>query len=230
MRPLVLLFDIDGTLVDTGGAGRRAVEAAFAERHGRRDACRGFSFDGMTDRVIVRLGLLAIGVAPADEAIDALLATYLAHLAREVLATADDAYRVHEGMREAVSAALAHGAAVGLGTGNVEAGARLKLGRVGLSDAFSFGGFGDDHELRPELIRIGAERGARKLGVSRDAARIVVIGDTPKDVAAALAIGAECLGVGTGAWTPEQLAAAGATWAFPSLASPGALAALLGRR
>lgn len=227
MRPLVLLFDVDGTLVDTGGAGRRAVEAAFAEAHGRPDACRGFSFDGMTDRAIARLGLEAVGVRPDDAAIDALLATYLGHLAREVAATAADAYRVHAGMREAVQAATARGAAVGLGTGNVEAGARLKLGRVGLSDAFAFGGFGDDHELRPELIRVGAQRGAQRLGVRVEAARVVVIGDTPKDIAAAQALGAECVAVATGAWRVEQLAAAGATWAFPALDAPGALAALL---
>lgn len=230
MRPLVLLFDIDGTLVDTGGAGSRSVAAAFEELHGRRDACSHFSFDGMTDRAIARKGLSAIGADASDAAIDALLSTYLRHLAREVRATEDARYRVHPGVREAVQAAHARGAAVGLGTGNVEAGARVKLGRVGLSDAFDFGGFGDDHELRPELIRVGAERGAKRLGVSLAQARVVVIGDTPKDVAAAQAIGAECVAVATGAWRAEQLAAVGATWAWDSLAVPGALDALLAGR
>ena len=77
MRPTVLLFDIDGTLVDTGGAGRRAVERAFHARHGRPDACASISFGGMTDRAICRGGLIAIGAAPSDDAIDALLEIYL---------------------------------------------------------------------------------------------------------------------------------------------------------
>ncbi len=227
MRPLVLLFDIDGTLVDTGGAGSRSIAAAFEELHGRRDACAHFSFDGMTDRAIARQGLSAIGVEVTPPAIDALLATYLRHLAREVSATQAHRYVVHPGMREAVQAAHARGAAVGLGTGNIEPGARVKLGRVGLSEAFAFGGFGDDHELRPELIRVGAERGARRLGVSLAEARVVVVGDTPKDIAAAQAIGAQSVAVATGSWRVEQLAAAGATWAFASLAQTGALDALL---
>lgn len=231
MRPLVLLFDIDGTLVDTGGAGRRAIEAAFEEAHGRRDACSHFSFDGMTDRAIARRGLEVVGAEATDAAIDLLLATYLRHLSREVAATDDARYVVHPGMREAVQAGLGAGAAVGLGTGNVEAGARVKLGRVGLSEAFAFGGFGDDHELRPELIRRGAERGAARLGVALAEARVVVIGDTPKDIAAAQAMGAESVGVATGAWSAAQLAEVGATWAWDSLAEDGAIAALLrGRR
>jgi len=228
MRPTVLLFDIDGTLLDTGGAGRRAVDRAFQELHGRPEACRGFSFDGMTDRGIVRLGLQAIGEPVDDEAIDALLARYVACLEESVRQTPDDRYRVHAGMREAIDAAHSERMAVGLGTGNIREGARVKLNRVGLFEKFTFGGFGDDHELRPELIRKGAERGAQQLGVQLSAARVVVIGDTPKDVAAAQAIGAESIGVATGGYTSEQLRASGATRVFESLADPDALDATLG--
>ncbi len=227
MRPTVLLFDIDGTLVSTGGAGRRSVARAFELLYGRADACTGFTFDGMTDRNIVRLGLEAIGVGVDDRAIDAVLACYVDCLAEAVRAVPEASYLVHPGMREAVEAALAERMAVGLGTGNVREGARVKLERVGLFDKFAFGGFGDDHELRPELIRRGAQRGAAHLGLSLEEVRVVVVGDTPKDVAAAQAIGAESIAVATGGSTSAQLREAGATWVFETLADDGALDALL---
>ncbi len=225
MRPTVLLFDIDGTLVTTGGAGRRSLERAFELLHQRRDACSRISFSGMTDRSIARQGLEAIGVAVTEPGIDALLAQYVECLRDEVQRVPVEKYRVHAGMREAVKAGLDAGMAVGLGTGNVRAGAEVKLARVGLYEHFSFGGFGDDHELRPELIRRGAERGLEKLKVQE--ARVVIIGDTPKDVSAAQAIGAQSIAVATGGFTVEALKEAGATWAFETLADAGALDALL---
>ena len=118
--------------------------------------------------------------------------------------------------------------AVGLGTGNIREGARIKLERVGIYDRFAFGGFGCDAEDRTELIRRGAKRGADRLGANRDRCRVVVIGDTPKDVAAAQAIGAECVGVGTGSFSAEQLLAAGARRAFSNLAAAEAREAVLG--
>ncbi len=229
MRPTVLLFDIDGTLVTTGGVGRRALELAFERAHGRRDACSGFRFDGMTDRAIVRGGLLALGLAPTAASIDVVLQRYLEVLAEEVAAAPAERYRVHAGMCETLDAAAARPQfAVGLGTGNIRAGARIKLERVGLYHRFGFGGFGCDDEDRTTLLRLGAERGAATLGVALGQARVVVIGDTPKDVAAARGIGAESVGVGTGSFSPEELLDAGATWAFPSLAAPGAMEAVLG--
>jgi phosphoglycolate phosphatase len=224
----VLLFDIDGTLVTTGGVGRRAFERAFERAHGRADACSLIRFDGMTDWSTTRLALGTIGVTPTDEAIDALLAIYLSELATELLLSTPETYRVHAGVAEALAAASQRGMALGLGTGNVEEGARLKLERVGLYHHFGFGGFGSDHELRVELIRTGAERGARQLGLPVSACRVVVIGDTPKDVDAARGIGAESLGVGTASFSAQQLLEHGATYAFDNLLAPGALDALLG--
>src|SRR5690606_1805481 len=218
--------DIDGTLITTGGAGRRAMERAFADAHGRADAVS-FRLDGMTDRGIVRTALDNIGVESDERAIDALLELYLVRLREEVRLVPDARYRVHAGMREAIAVARRHGAAVGLGTGNIRAGARIKLERVELDSTFTFGGFGCDAESRAELIRIGAERGARALGVSLTSCRVVVIGDTPKDVAAARAIGAECIGVGTGHFSPQALIDSGATSAFADLSAPGAIDALL---
>jgi phosphoglycolate phosphatase-like HAD superfamily hydrolase len=225
MRPTVLLFDIDGTLMDSGGAGRRSIERAFARRHGRPDACAAIRFGGMTDRAIARAGLAAIGLDPTPEAIDDLLAAYLAALA-ETLPTSTAL--VYPGVEAALDAAAAAGAAVGLGTGNLHDGARLKLSRVGLFERFSFGGFGSDHEHRATLLAVGARRGGAALGAPVEEVRVVVIGDTPKDVAAALEIGAECLAVATGTFSAEELAASGPTHVFRDLAEEGALRALLG--
>jgi phosphoglycolate phosphatase-like HAD superfamily hydrolase len=226
MRPTVLLFDIDGTLVTTGGAGRRAMQRGFSSLHGHPEALA-FPLDGLTDRLIVRRALTAVGVEPSDAAIEAVLAAYVEVLAEEIVNVPDERYRVHAGMREAVLAGRERGAAVGLGTGNVLDGARLKLGRVRLFEHFGFGGYGSDAEDRAEVIRIGAERGASSLGLPRSACRVVIIGDTPKDVAAARAIGAECVGVGTGSYSASALLESGADVAFDDLAAPGALAALL---
>jgi phosphoglycolate phosphatase-like HAD superfamily hydrolase len=229
MRPTVLLFDVDGTLVTTGGVGRRALEIAFERSFGRRDACRTFRLDGMTDRAIVRTGLQAIAVEPTEALIDRILADYLLVLAEEVAAATDATYRLHAGMATTLDAAGAQReVAVGLGTGNIREGARIKLQRVGIYDRFGFGGFGCDAEDRTSLIRRGAERGATKLGADLADCRVVVIGDTPKDVAAARAIGAESVGVGTGSFSADQLLASGATHAFPNLAAAGAVEAVLG--
>lgn len=224
--PTVLLFDIDGTLISSGGAGRRAIVRAFAERYGHGDAIN-FSFAGMTDRAIARAGLKVVGAADSEEAIDAVLDAYLAILEEEVVSATG--YRVHPGMLEALAAAAGRErVAVGLGTGNVRRGARIKLARVGLADRFAFGGFGCDHEDRPELIRAGAQRGAELLGVPVAECRVVIIGDTPKDVAAAQANGAESIAVATGQHKVEELRGTGATFVFPDLSAEGALQALLG--
>lgn len=226
MRPTILLFDIDGTLISSGGAARRAIERAFEESFGLEDVFS-FPFDGMTDRAIARQALRNAGVESGDEAISRFLPIYLSVLEAELQSA--PFYRLHHGMQEAVVAARGRERfAVGLGTGNVKDGARLKLQRVGIYDSFDFGGFGCDHEERPALIRRGAERGAERLGLPLSECRVVVIGDTPHDVSAASAIGAECIGVGTGSFGPAQLLACGATAAFRDFREPGALAALIG--
>lgn len=228
MKPTVLLFDIDGTLITTGGAGRRAMERAFEVAHRRADALSAVRLDGMTDRLIARMGLRAIGAEDSEAAIDRLLEAYLGVLQEEVARVEDARYRLHAGMSAALDAAEQARCAVGLGTGNLREGARVKLARVGVWHRFAFGGFGDDHEDRAALIRRGAERGAEALGVRLEAARVVIIGDTPKDVAAAKAMGAESIGVGTGGFTAAQLEESGATWSFDTLAVQGAIDALLG--
>lgn len=230
MQPTVLLFDIDGTLVTTGGVGRRALERVFGELYGREDALEHIRLDGMTDRAIVRSGLHQVGAADGPEEIDRVLTAYVEILEDEVRRADPAKYYLHQGMARALDRAAAHReVALGLGTGNIREGARVKLQRVGVYERFRFGGFGSDHEQRVELIRRGAERGAALLGAPVGECRVVIVGDTPKDVAAAKGIGAECVGVGTGSFSPEQLLAAGADAAFKDLGEPGAIEAVIGR-
>lgn len=228
MRPTVLLFDIDGTLVATGGAGRRAMVAAFTDVHARADVFDGTSFAGMTDRAIVRHGIVrATGVCD-EAAIDRALDAYLDRLERELASS--EGYRVFPGVYDVLERVRDRaGVAVGLGTGNVRRGAFAKLAPGKLDASFAFGGFGCDAEDRVELLRAGARRGAEALGVPVDECRVVVIGDTPKDVAAAKGMGAACIGVGTGGVAPSTLVELGAASAFETLAAPGVLDALLPR-
>lgn len=214
-RPTVVLFDIDGTLISCGGAGRRALTAAFVELHGRDDALD-FGFGGLTDRAIVRAGLRALEARDDDTAIDRLIECYLSHLPG--LVERSPGYRVMPGVPELLqSLSAVSSLAIGLGTGNVRRGAETKLSRGGLAGAFTFGGFGCDHEDRARLLAAGAARGAEKLGHTRAACRVVVIGDTPRDVAAAHAIGAECITVATGDHGEPELARCGADRVVPSL-------------
>jgi phosphoglycolate phosphatase-like HAD superfamily hydrolase len=227
VRPTVLLFDIDGTLVSMRGAGRRALVRAFGAELGRPEVFDGLEFAGMTDPAIVRHGLTAAGVPTDPASITRLLDAYVEHLSDEVRRSTDCI--VHPGVEALLDAvAAAPRVAIGLGTGNVRAGARAKLERLGLYDRFAFGGFGCDHEERPRLLEVGAARGAAHLGTARDACRVVVIGDTPRDVGAAHAIGAEAVAVATSAFTVEALRGAGASAAFADLRASGVLEAVLG--
>lgn len=217
-RATVVLFDIDGTLITCGGAGRVALEAAFGELCGRRDVCD-FSFGGGTDRAIARRGLSNAGVEPTEDAIDALLACYLRHLPPALARSSG--YAVLPGAHAILDSIRGiDGLAIGLGTGNVREGARAKLRPGELDGYFAFGGFGCDHEERPALIEAGASRGAAHLGLERAACRVVVVGDTPKDVSAAHAIGAECVAVATGGHDREELRGAGADAIVDDLRAP----------
>jgi phosphoglycolate phosphatase len=187
----------------------------------------GVDFRGMTDGPLLRSTLGAIGCPDDDQAVAQVVDVYLRHLERTV-ASAED-FRVLPGVR-ALLDALAPRAhlALGLGTGNVERGARIKLERAGLNHYFAFGGFGSDGEERAELLRIGAERGAKLLGRQRTECRVVIIGDTPRDIAAADAIGAESVVAATGGHTLDELRAAGPTALFEDFTDPRALGAIAG--
>jgi phosphoglycolate phosphatase len=220
----VILFDIDGTLIDCGGAGRRSIERAFGEIVGRPDALAEIRFGGMTDHGIVREALAAIGRAYDRVVAESVLERYLALLEEDLRTSAT--YRVHRGAEEAVELARASGHAVGLGTGNVRGGARVKLARGRLWERFEFGGFGCDAELRDEVLRTGEARG-RALASQAD--RTLVVGDTPKDVRAAKAVGAVSLAVTTGTFSRAELEEEGASFVVDALDEPLAREVLQGR-
>lgn len=201
-----LLFDLDGTLTRSSGAGTRALAAAIGARVRAAEELRKMRLDGMTDRAIARILLAAErhgqpqDVPDAD--IDAVLAQYLAALKRECDAKA---YVALAGVPELLDR-LARRADVllGLCTGNLEPGARLKLGCVGLWERFRFGGYGSDAEPRPDIVRT-AWRRAKELG----ATEALVIGDTPRDILAAHEAGLPACGVATGRWTVHDLSTHG---------------------
>jgi phosphoglycolate phosphatase-like HAD superfamily hydrolase len=206
-RPIVVLFDIDGTLVTCGGAGRRAMERAFDE-HTLARQTSDFSFGGMTDRAIVREALIRGERVVDDAVLEATLERYLTHLADELPRAAG--YRVLDGVHETLDALegevkRGRRIAIGLGTGNLVRGAELKLRVAKLWERFAFGGFGSDHEDRQRLLDQGRSRGAAKLGVASEDVVTVVIGDTPRDVSAAQAIGARCIAIASGSFGRETM-------------------------
>jgi phosphoglycolate phosphatase len=224
--PTVLLFDIDGTLITTGSMGRNAIERAVAEELDRPLAPFSFSFGGMVDPVIVRQGLEALDVEPTETLIRRVLERYVGVLAEEV--SVAPVYRIHDGVVDLLEQVSGlEGIAVGLGTGNLEAGARIKLERVALNGYFAFGGYGSDASSRPALIQRGAQRGADRLGVPLEACRLVIIGDTVKDIHAAHENGGECVAVSTGGSSYAELQARQPEYLFESLADPLALGAVL---
>ena len=206
----IALFDIDGTLLRAGGAGRKSVERALAELIGRdldATSLEAVDFAGRTDPWIVAQALEHYGVESDQRLIDRVLDRYLEHLPHELEKTSK--FEVLPGVR-ALLTTLIHelGLTLGIGTGNVERGAFVKLRHAGLDAFFSFGGFGCDHADRATVLRKGRERGLRHHGVEE--ARVLVVGDTPHDVAAARAIDAFAVAVCTGWFDAEALEAAGA--------------------
>jgi len=224
----VLLFDVDGTLVHAGGAGRRSLERAMRAEFGEVDgALRGLRLDGMTDRLIVRELVVALGRAFEEELCDRVLEAYVEVLRDEI---GGPGYEVLPGVTPLLEALSAGGAVLGLCTGNVPEGARIKLARGGLDRFFEWGpdaiaGFADDGEARELLVRAALDRASRRLGRPLDPGDLLVIGDTPRDVSAARVHGVPVLGVATGRYRADELRAAGAQVVRETL--EGAAAALL---
>lgn len=224
------LLDIDGTLLRAGGAGRRAFERALAEHAGAPidGALTTLRFDGMTDRGIVRESLALLGRPFADAACDAILAAYVAHLEGEI---GHPGFRVLPGVPALLEALSARGAAFGLCTGNVAAGARVKLRRAGLEGFFDWTGrgmhgFAEDGEARPLVVAAAVRRVSAALGREVAPAEVLVVGDTPRDVWAAHEVGCPALCVATGNFDEAALREAGADWVAPTLEAPAARALL----
>ena len=216
MSPVAVLFDIDGTLITTGGAGAVAWQLAFEELHGIPADIGAFSDAGMTDpEVGARTFTSVIGRSPTAAELDALLDRRLHHLPRAVIESSG--YRVLPGVHALLPRLAADGYLLGLTTGGSEPAARVKLERGGLNEYFCFGGFGSDSPDRTELTRIAIGRAAAVQGNGLMPSQCLVVGDTPLDIAAAHGAGAIALGVASGHFGVAELAAAGADHVIASL-------------
>jgi len=208
--PVLLLFDIDGTLLRVP-AGRRAYRRALKEMFGVDDADRDFDFSGRTDRLAFRE--LARRCRGDDSDVDALIARYLEHLEREL--TLDPGLCLPGAGAFTAACAADPRYRLALGTGNVQDGARAKLRAHDLDHYFPTGGFGDDADHRADILRVAVARAEACYGQRFD--RVIVIGDTPLDIAAARAVGAAVLAVATGRPGIDELAAAAPDALLPDL-------------
>jgi phosphoglycolate phosphatase-like HAD superfamily hydrolase len=209
-KNFLALFDIDGTLVQTLGAGIRGMNAAFADLYGVENALGRVPIAGRTDRVIVADVLRGAGIEPTANRIGEVRDAYLARLPAAMAEPAQGPFGVLPGVTAILGRLSATpDVAVGLLTGNFERGAKIKLDHFGLWREFAFGAFGDDHFDRRDLVPVALAH-ARGAGIDVSDPIVVVIGDTPLDVDCAHANGALAVGVSTGPYGRDALAAAGA--------------------
>lgn len=214
----LVCFDIDGTLIWTDGAGRRAILRALEDVLGTAGPIDGFRFDGRTDGEIVWRLAEAAGLAVDATLMDRVLDRYVELLGAE-LAKPEHATHVYPGVRELLDALEPReDCVIGLLTGNVASGARLKLGSAGLDfERFRIGAFGSDSRERTALPALAQQRAREVLGLEVAGRDVVIIGDTPADMACGKGIGARAIGVGTAAYSAEQLMESGAHAAFADL-------------
>jgi phosphoglycolate phosphatase-like HAD superfamily hydrolase len=210
-----ILFDIDGTLIESGGASDRAWHRAFDELQGVDVQISKVTGKGVPDPAVGRQAFEAvIGREPRDEEMDALMAKRLEYLPEEV--ESSEGYRVMPNVEPLLEQLIDEGVLLGLVTGNVEPAAHIKLARVNLNRFFSFGGYGSDSDDRGELTKISLERASATAGEPLDPARCFSIGDTPRDVDAGHFAGIRVTGVATGKYSVEELTEAGADSAISS--------------
>ena len=209
----VLLFDIDLTLLSTGGAGSKAMSLAFQDLFGVADGFAKVEFAGRTDVVIFR-DALALHAIDGDfpTLLGRFKQTYVRHLERTLPETKGSLLPGVQPLLEELSGR--GDVRLGLATGNFRGSAERKLRHYGIWHHFRSGGFADDAEDRAEIVRVAAQRVAEDLA---GAHQLVVVGDTPHDIASARANGALAVGVATGPYSLDDLARAGADIVLPDL-------------
>lgn len=215
----LVLFDIDGTLLNSEGLGRASMQRALGEVFGS-PGNPAYRYDGKTDKQIVRDVMRLEG--HSDEHIDSRMETLILLYLEGLRIGANSGnfnVRPHEGVLELLDVLEAREDVVlGLLTGNVEAGARVKLTAAGINpDRFRVNAFGSDHEHRPQLPAIAQRRAAEVLGLDISGERLIVIGDTPADIECGRSLGAKAIGVATGHYSVEQLQKHDPYAVFPSL-------------
>jgi phosphoglycolate phosphatase-like HAD superfamily hydrolase len=222
----LLLWDIDGTLTYSGGAGMRALQVALGRAFGISRSLADIDFAGRTDTWIMREVFTKVGLPSSEANLARFLDAYLGELPG---ALRNPRNRVLPGVAAALAAfAVRPDFTQALLTGNVERGARLKLGHHGLSHFFAFGAFADDSELRNDLGPVALRRARERLGVEFAPARVFVIGDTPHDIACGKAIGARTVAVATGQYSAAQLRAVAPTAVFDDLSDTAAVLRAVG--
>jgi phosphoglycolate phosphatase len=211
-----VLFDIDGTLLVTGGAGGIAWQRAFTELHGVEANVGEHTDAGMTDPEIAAIIFReVIGREGTQEERAKAIGCYLKHLPETVAESAG--YRVMPGIEDLLDRLIDAGTLLGLVTGNIEAAAHIKLARAGLNRFFSFGGYGSDSADRVELTKAALGRGALVSGGALGGGACIAVGDTPRDVIAGHGAGIAVVGVATGSYSVEQLRKAGADFVLKDL-------------
>lgn len=221
----LLLFDIDGTLLSTDGAARRAFQRALIEVYGTTGPIDGHDFSGKTDPQIARelLTLAGLDRSAVDRGLPHLFEIYLQGLQTEVSATSHQT-RVYPGVRALLDTLAGRPDVVlALLTGNVARGAAIKLASAGLREYFAFGAFGSDCEDRPGLPQIAVDRALEATGRDFRGTDIVVIGDTPHDISCGEALGVYTVGVATGSYGAQNLEQAGADVVFGDFSDTAAV-------
>lgn len=220
MIQTLVLFDIDGTLLTSDASGRSAIRLAFAEEFGDLTFLESVRFDGKTDPQIIRELCLAAGAEHrvTEATLLSLLNRYINLLEHE-LSQRKARVRTLPGVGALLDALEADPSfCLGLLTGNVKAGARLKLAAAGIDfNRFKVGAFGCDSAHRPELPPIAAARAAEHFGREPSGNDVVIIGDTPADVTCGNGIGARAIAVATGSYSEDALLSAGAHATFATL-------------
>ena len=214
----LILFDIDGTLLWTHGAAKRAFECAMLEVYGTTGPIATHSFAGKTDPQIARELLQADGLEEGviDGGLAGLWQAYLRELRKE-LALPDHETTVLPGVRRLLELLRANGdVLLGLLTGNIQGGAKLKLESASLNGAFRVGAYGSDRERRDELPALAVERAFDLTGVRFRAREIVIIGDTPADMTCGTGLDVHAFGVATGYFDEAELRVAGAHTTVPA--------------
>jgi phosphoglycolate phosphatase-like HAD superfamily hydrolase len=212
-----VLFDIDGTLLKCGPQIRDIFQSSLEEAYGRGVRLDGYSFAGRTDHGIVHDLLAAAGLdeEAVEERIEIFERLYLARLEERLDASL---MTLLPGVAELLQAlAGRHDVLLGLLTGNLERGARIKLSRVGIDGYFPFGAFGDRVARRSDLPPLALERARAAHGAAIERSRVVIVGDSVLDVRCALDNGLRCLAVTTGFTSREELLGAGARWVADDL-------------
>jgi phosphoglycolate phosphatase-like HAD superfamily hydrolase len=224
----VILFDIDGTLILSGGAGMRALNRACEEITGLSDAFADVAVAGRTDRIIIHDAMRRAGRDLDGHLLSALRSRYLQLLQEEIQLRGRGVKAILPGVRELLDVLAAReDVFLGLVTGNFEEGARIKLEYFDLWRYFRCGAYGDDAADRNELVPV-AWRRALECGVNAaDGDNTFVVGDTPHDIACARAAGARPIAVATGGFTADQLREAGAAEVLPDLSDTRAFLALV---